>query len=68
MTPTNQTPASAAAKKTKPTDLIRPSGKVYTYADISHLNETQKAHRRGDLEVYAGSPSIADMWKREAQR
>jgi tartrate dehydratase beta subunit/fumarate hydratase class I family protein len=68
MTPTNQTPASAAVKKTKPTDLIRPSGKVYTYDDISHLNETQKAHRRGELDVYAGSPSIADMWKREAQR
>lgn len=69
MTPMNQTPASAAAKKTKkPTDLIRPSGKVYTYDDVSHLNETQRAHRRGELDVYAGSPSIADMWKREAQR
>ena len=68
MTTTNQKPASASEKKTKATDLIRPNGKVYTYDDISHLNETQQAHRRGELDVYAGSPSIADMWKREAQR
>ena len=68
MTPTNQTSASAEEKKTKPTDLIRPNGKVYTYDDISHLNETQQAHRRGELDVYAGNPSIADIWKWEAQR
>jgi len=68
MTQTNQTPASEAVTKTKKTDLIRPNGKVYTYDDVSHLNETQQAHRRGELDVYAGSPSIADMWKREAQR
>jgi hypothetical protein len=66
MTPTNQTSASEAPKK--PTDLIRPNGKVYTYEDISHLNETQQAHRRGELDVYAGNPSIADIWKWEAQR
>lgn len=67
MTSTNPKPA-LATKTAKKTDLIRPSGKVYTYDDISHLNETQQAHRRGELDVYAGSPSIADMWKREAQR
>jgi hypothetical protein len=63
----NQTSASAE-KKTKPTDLIRPNGKVYTFDDISHMNETQQAHRRGQLDVYAGNPSIADIWKWEAQR
>lgn len=67
-TPTSQTPASAEAKKTKPTDLIRPNGKVYTFDDISHMNKTQQAHRRGEIDVYAGNPSIADVWKWEARR
>lgn len=50
-------------KTKKKTDLVKPNGKVYTYDDISHLNETQKAHRRGEVDVYEGDPSIADLWR-----
>lgn len=55
---------------------IKLNGKVYTWDNVSHLNSTQQAHRRGELNVYAPIvqdggeplPSIADQWKEDYRK
>ena len=41
------------SQSTSSSTKVKLTGKEYSWDDVSHLNETQKAHRRGDIDVYA---------------
>lgn len=48
------------------------NGKSYRYGDTSHMNETQRAHMRGEVDVYAQIdprlPSIAEQWREDYKK
>lgn len=64
------------SQSTSSSTKVKLTGKEYSWDDVSHLNETQKAHRRGDIDVYAPIrhqkgdplPSIAEQWKEDYRK
>ena len=64
---------SSSKKQSKTKTKIELNGLQYSWDDVSHLTELQKAHRRGDINVYEPIeqeegeplPPLAEQWKED---
>lgn len=66
---------STSTSKKRP--KVELNGKFYAYGDMSHLNDLQKMHRRGEIDLYAELqqndggpplPPVADQWREDYRK